>query len=98
VGPKFGDGKPGKEILAQALEHETALIDAMVKVDPVGFWEEARRVEDRYRVCGLSSLGILLELLPDGARGVLLCRDVMREPESSSAVGHAALAFFAGQG
>jgi hypothetical protein len=94
VGPKFGHREPSSSLLAEAVEHETALIDALERVDPAALWAEARRVSDRYHVCGLSSLGILLELLPEGTRGALLCRDVMREEETASAVGHAALAFF----
>ncbi len=94
VGPRFGDGKTASELLPAALEHETALIDALESVDPVAFWQEARRVGDRHHVCGLTALGILLELMPQDARGVLLCRDVMRDRETSSAVGYAAMAFF----
>jgi len=95
VGPKFGDHEPASAILPDALEHESALLDALEAADAEAFWAEAARVEDRYSVCGLSSLGFLLETLPAGARGVLLGRDVMREHETSSAVGFAAMAFLA---
>jgi AmmeMemoRadiSam system protein B len=95
VGPKFGDGEPSSSILPDALEHETALIDALERADVEAFWSEARRVSDRHHVCGLTALGFLLEILPPGARGVLLGRDVMREHDTSSAVGFASLAFFA---
>lgn len=97
VGPKFGDQDTSSELLPRALAHETALISAMEDVDPVAFWKEARRIEDGHHVCGLSSLGFLLELLPPGTQGKLLCRDVMRDLETSSAVGFAAVAFFAEQ-
>ena len=96
VGPKFGDEDPASSILPDALEHESALLDALESADAEAFWAEARRVEDRYSVCGLSSLGFFLETLPDGARGVLLGRDVMREHDTSSAVGFASMAFFEG--
>jgi AmmeMemoRadiSam system protein B len=94
VGPKFGDDEPASAILPDALEHESALLDALEAADVEAFWAEASRVEDRYSVCGLSSLGFFLETLPPGARGVLLGRDVMREHETSSAVGFASMALF----
>jgi AmmeMemoRadiSam system protein B len=95
VGPKFGHAEQASVLLEEALGHETTLIGAMERCAVEEFWAEARRVGDRFHVCGLSSLGFLLEILPPGSRGVLLGRDVMREPETSSAVGFAAMAFFA---
>ncbi len=95
VGPKFGDEDPASSILADALDHESALLDALESADAEAFWAESARVEDRYRVCGLSSLGFLLETLPRGSRGMLLGRDVMREHDTNSAVGFASMAFFA---
>ena len=95
VGPKFGDADPASSILPDALEHESALLDALESADAEAFWAEAAKVEDRYNVCGLSSLGVLLETLPDGSRGVLLGRDVMREHDTNSAVGFASMAVFA---
>ncbi|MBW2262624.1 MAG: AmmeMemoRadiSam system protein B [Deltaproteobacteria bacterium] len=95
VGPKFGDADPASSILPDALEHESALLDALESADAEAFWSEAAKVEDRYNVCGLSSLGVLLETLPEGSSGVLLGRDVMREHDTNSAVGFASMAFFA---
>jgi AmmeMemoRadiSam system protein B len=95
VGPKFGDEEPASALLGEAVEHETALIEALERADAGAFWSIARSASNRYNVCGLSALGLLLEILPDGARGALLGRDVMRDHDTNSAVGYAALAFYA---
>ena len=95
VGPKFGDEEPASAFLSEALEHESALLDALESASGEDFWSEAARVSDRYNVCGLSSLATMLAILPRGSRGVLLGRDVMREHDTGSAVGFASMAFFA---
>jgi AmmeMemoRadiSam system protein B len=90
IGPKFGHRERAAALLLEAKTHDLKLIDALTRGDVLGFWAEARRVGDRYNVCGLSALAVLLELLPE-ARGHVLDHDVWKEEPTQSAVSFAAL-------
>jgi len=90
IGPKFGHRERAATLLGEARSHDLKLIDALSRGDVLGFWGEARRVGDRYNVCGLSALATLLELLPE-ARGHTLDYDVWNEASTQSAVSFAAL-------
>jgi AmmeMemoRadiSam system protein B len=90
IGPKFGHRERAATLLGEAKNHDLKLIDALSRGDVLGFWGEARRVGDRYNVCGLSALATLLELLPE-ARGHTLDYDVWNEAPTQSAVSYAAL-------
>lgn len=92
VGPKFGHDREASELLPEAKRHDRALLDALGRMDAGAFWEETARVDDRFNVCGFSSLAFLLEILPRG-RGWLLDYDVWREEPTRSAVSFAGLAF-----
>jgi hypothetical protein len=90
IGTKFGHSERAATLLLEAKTHDLKLIDALSRGDVLGFWAEARRVGDRYNVCGLSALATLLELLPE-ARGHVLDYDVWKEEPTQSAVSFAAL-------
>jgi len=92
VGPKFGHNLQALDLLPEAERHDRALLDALGRMDAVAFWEEAARVDDRFNVCGFSSLAFLLEILPRG-RGWLLDYDIWTEEPTRSAVSFAGLAF-----
>lgn len=92
VGPKFGHNLQASDLLPEAERHDRALLDALGRMDAVAFWEEAARVDDRFNVCGFSSMAFLLEILPRG-RGWLLDYDIWREESTRSAVSFAGLAF-----
>jgi AmmeMemoRadiSam system protein B len=92
VGPKFGHNLQASDLLPEAERHDRALLDALGRMDAVAFWEEAARVDDRFNVCGFSSMAFLLEILPRG-RGWLLDYDIWREEPTRSAVSFAGLAF-----
>lgn len=92
VGPKFGHDLEASELLPEAKRHDRALLEALGRMDAGAFWEESARVDDRFNVCGFSSLAFLLEILPRG-RGWLLDYDIWREETTRSAVSFAGLAF-----
>lgn len=94
VGPKFGDGKPGIQITAESSRHDRALLTALTALDVESFCAEGTRVMDRYHVCGFSVLSTLLEILPEGARGVELGYHVWHEAPTRSAVSFAAVGFY----
>ncbi len=94
IGPKFGHDKPADLLEEAATAHDAALLDALSRGDAEAFWAESARVGDGYNVCGLTALATLAEILPP-ARLTVLCRDIMREKETASAVTFAAAAYTA---
>ncbi|MBW2066279.1 MAG: AmmeMemoRadiSam system protein B [Deltaproteobacteria bacterium] len=92
IGPKFGHDRPAEYLRAQAEGHDRKLLEYLSQRDPDGFWEESRRVDDRYNVCGFSALACLMEVLPP-ARGHLLEHETWFEAPTQSAVSFAAMAF-----
>ena len=95
IGYKFGHGQPASVLIEQAKAHDQRLLEALSKGDVQGFWEESRRVEDRYHVCGLSALACLLELT-EPAEGHILGYDFWQEEPTQSAVSFAAAVISAG--
>ncbi len=90
IGPKFGHRENASALLLEARAHDQALIDALTSGDAAAFWEEARKVGDRYNVCGFSTLAVLLDAFP-GMRGRLLGYEFWREEATRSAVSFAAV-------
>jgi len=92
VGPKFGHRSPASFLLPEVMAFDRSLIGLLCRGDKEGFWSRIREVEDRYHVCGFSTLAVLLEMLSD-QKGRLLGYDVWMEEATRSAVSFAALAF-----
>jgi len=92
IGPKFGHGEPATSLLLEAKKHDRSLLDAICRCDATEFWSEARKENDKYNVCGLSTLALLLELIP-GRAGYVLGYNFWMEEATQSAVSYAALAF-----
>jgi len=92
IGPKFGDDAPAHVIEEEARKHDEKLLDALCKRDGKAFWAEAKRVNDRYHVCGFSALATMIEILPD-CSGEVLQYKIRHEAETRSAVSFAAVAF-----
>lgn len=63
IGPKFGHDKPASYIESQAKKHDHDLINAILKMQPEMFWEESRKINDRFNVCGFSAISCFLEVL-----------------------------------
>jgi len=90
IGPKFGHSYHASGLISEAKDHDTRLIDAICRGDTVELWAEAKRVENRYNVCGFSSIACLLEIFP-GSVGNCLAYDFWEEEETQSAVSYAAI-------
>ena len=93
IGPKFGHRETASSLLFEAKDHDRSLIDAVCRGDGTALWAESRRARNRYNVCGLSVLALLLELFP-GSEGSLLGYDFWMEEATQSGVSFAALAVF----
>ena len=91
VGPKFGHGQRASFLKIEAKSHDMALLEAVCKGNVEEFWKEAKRINNRYNVCGLSCLAILLEVLPQ-RKGCLLDYEFWEEEATQSAVSFAAVA------
>lgn len=92
IGPKFGHREPATSLLLEAKEHDHTLLDAICQGDGAAFWSEVRKENNRYNVCGFSTIALLLELL-SGRTGFVLGYDFWMEEATRSAVSYAALAF-----
>jgi AmmeMemoRadiSam system protein B len=93
VGPKFGHPLAAFDYELKFRAHDQALLAAIEAGSAEQLWREARRVEDRYHVCGLPALALLLTALP-GLRGELRGYHVWHEGPTRSAVSYAAALLF----
>jgi AmmeMemoRadiSam system protein B len=89
IGLKFGHGVSASVLMAEAQKHDRALLSALRTGSAARFWEENRRVEDRYHVCGFSAMACLLELFD--AEGHTLDYEFWEEEATQSAVSFAAV-------
>jgi MEMO1 family protein len=92
VGPKFGHSMPARHLESRSEAHDRKLLQHLVAMDADGFWEESRKVNDQFNVCGFSALACLLEVLPPAA-GRLLHYETWHEEATRSAVSFAAVVF-----
>ncbi len=88
VGPKFGHDRNAQMMLNEVREYDQKLIDSLCGGDVQGYWSESRKVEDRYHVCGFSTMACLLEVLAP-VRGFLVDYDIWQEELTRSAVSFA---------
>ena len=95
VGLRFGDPEPPNRLSLQTLaEEDRQLLAYAERIDGEGFFRVLAREKDRRRVCGLSSIYVLLSML-EGAQGKLLKYNQAHDPATQSAVSFASLAFYA---
>ncbi|UCF93803.1 MAG: AmmeMemoRadiSam system protein B [Desulfobacterales bacterium] len=97
VGLKFGHAMPAAYLERQSKAHDTALLNYLTQLDVEKFWAESARVEDRFHVCGFSTLASLLELLPP-CQGEVLDYEIRHEDVTRSAVSFAAVVFTSSAG
>lgn len=95
VGPKFGHDTAAPAMLAETKAHDRAVIAAVRSGNVEELWQIVAGVDDRYNVCGFSTLACLLEILA-GGRGTLLGYDIYEEAQTRSAVTFAALTMTGG--
>ena len=92
IGPKFGHGRPAEYIESQAEAHDKNLLHALSEIDADRFWEETKKVEDQFNVCGFPAMACLLEILPP-CKGNVLGYQMRHEQATQSAVSFAAVVF-----
>ncbi len=92
TGPKFGHEMPATYLENSSQEHDQNLLKHLTRLDATNFWEESRRVNDQFNVCGFSALACLLEILPQ-CQGELLHYEIWHEEPTRSAVSFASVAF-----
>ncbi len=92
VGPKFGHDRPALDLTRESEAHDRRLLEALRALDADQFWEESRRVNDRFNVCGFSALACLCEILP-ASGGAVLHYETWHEAPTRSAVSFAAVRF-----
>ena len=92
TGPKFGHEMPASHMQSRSEEHDRNLLTNLTRLDADNFWEESRRVNDQFNVCGFSALACLLEILPQ-CQGELLHYEIWHEEPTRSAVSFASLVF-----
>ena len=64
VGPQFGDREPVADAtLDEVRRFDAALLDRAEAADPAGWFGHAARVDDRWRVCGLSATYTMLHAM-----------------------------------
>jgi len=92
TGPKFGHETPASHLETSSQEHDQNLLKHLSRVDADNFWEESRRVNDQFNVCGFSALACLLEVLPE-CHGKILKYEIWHEEPTRSAVSFASVVF-----
>jgi len=92
TGPKFGHEMPASHLQNSSQEHDQNLLKHLIRLDEANFWEESRRVNDQFNVCGFSALACLLEVLPQ-CHGKILNYEIWHEEPTRSAVSFASVAF-----
>ncbi len=92
IGPKFGDPYPASYLEREARAHDNALLSAFSELDKEAFWKEYARVGDRYHVCGMWVMALLLELL-EGLKGSITGYELWQEEATRSAVSFAGVVF-----
>ena len=92
TGPKFGHEMPASNMQPRSEEHDRNLLTNLTRLDADNFWEESRRINDQFNVCGFSALACLLEILPQ-CQGELLHYEIWHEEPTRSAVSFASLVF-----
>ena len=94
VGPKFGDTQPvnlDKKLLIEQRDKESLYYTE--KIDAEGFYRSVADENDRRKICGLSSIYSLLNVI-DASYGKVLDYDMAIETDSGSVVTFASAAFY----
>lgn len=94
LGPRFGDDGPVMQPLADTCRaRDGRLLDAAGSRDANGFFEAIVEEQDERRICGISAIYSFLETLPDGSAGTLLHYGQALDPERTTFVSFASMAF-----
>jgi hypothetical protein len=93
VGQRFGDQwLLDEKRLAEQSAEDHRLLEAVCRCDAAALFSQVAEQADRSRICGLSPTYIMLKLI-DSARGEMLKYDQTVEPDGTSCVSFASVAF-----
>lgn len=96
VGPEFGDPGPVDDFtLGRIRDFDHAMLGHAAQLDAGGWFGEAARVGNRWRVCGLAATYTLIHAIGP-ARGRLLRYDQAVDPARNCCVSFASLAYDSG--
>jgi AmmeMemoRadiSam system protein B len=94
LGPRFGDREPvGDRTASWCAARDRAILERAAAGDAAGFFAPIAEETDRRRICGVSAVWTLLEVLPPGARGTLLHYGQALDEERTTLVSFASVAF-----
>ena len=94
IGQRFGDQWPlDEKRLAEQSEYDHRLLEAACGCDWQGLFSQVVQQDDGSRICGLSPTYVMLRLM-DSARGELLKYGQAVEPDGTSCVSFASVAFY----
>jgi len=92
VGRKFNDPFDGMEKIQEVKEFDNKLIEQIKNCNPNGFFEEVIKVQDKYKICGLSPIYSLLSIVQP-RKGTLLGYDYWDDSVNKSIVTFASFWF-----
>jgi AmmeMemoRadiSam system protein B len=93
VGPEFGDPSSVSDAtLEQIRTFDEAMLSHASKNDPAGWFETARAIDNRWRVCGLAATYTMLHAIGP-ARGKILRYDQAVNPSRTCCVTFASVAY-----
>ncbi|MGI9533917.1 MAG: AmmeMemoRadiSam system protein B [Thermodesulfobacteriota bacterium] len=94
VGPKFGDPDPvDNNTISWIEQRDNLTLSFAEKIDAEGFYKSVEEEKDKRKICGLSSIYSLLNVI-DADRGKVLNYDKALEPDTGSIVTFASAAFY----
>ncbi|MGA2298165.1 MAG: AmmeMemoRadiSam system protein B [FCB group bacterium] len=93
IGRKFGDDFDAETELTSLAEEDKILLSSLEKCEPEEFYTTISNVEDKRRICGLSPIYSLLQILKPQT-GKFLNYHQWNEAETKSAVSFASVAYY----
>ena len=94
VGPKFGDPEPvDDEMISWIEKRDNLTLNFAEKLDADGFYQSVEEEKDKRKICGLSSIYSMLNII-DADHGKILSYDKALEPDTGSVVTFASAAFY----
>ncbi|MHC4175862.1 MAG: AmmeMemoRadiSam system protein B [Planctomycetota bacterium] len=94
IGQRFGDRwLLDEKRLAEQSAEDHRLLEAVCRCDSAALFSQVAQQDDRSRICGLSPTYVMLKLM-GSARGELLKYDQAVEPDGTSCVSFASVAFY----
>jgi len=94
IGQRFSDEwLLDEQRLARLAEDDKRLLEKACRRDPAALFSHVAAQRDRHRICGLAPTYTMLEVM-DGVRGELLTYDQAVEPDGTSCVSFASVAFY----